>query len=279
MPTNYLPKVSIVIPVYNREELVKKAIESAINQTYQNIEIIIIDNNSNDKTYDVVKSYELNNKQIKVFKNDENIGPVNNWIEGIKKASGEYIKILFSDDWISGDYIEKTVIHFDENVGLIFTPAIIHKIKGDRYYYKLYNTTRSIKSAVFLNLMLLTCKTPLSPGCGMFRKDDVLHSLELKIDSQKHNEYLKYGAGLDVLIYLTIAEKYDRIVFVHDTYAHFLQHNSSFTYANSLNVYYVNAFKYFLKSTKKIKFKFFYLMIYNFRIHKLIGFLSNMTIG
>ena len=275
MSASTSPLISIVIPVYNREKLVVKSIESSINQTYKNIEIIIIDNNSTDKTYEIAKYYSDSYPHITLYKNSMNVGPVRNWIEGIQKANGKFIKLLFSDDWLSNDYIEKTIGHFNDDVGLVFTSALIKKENIDRPYYKLYKKTQEIESSLFLNLMLLTYKTPVSPCCGIFRKSDLLDTLTIKIDSDKHDEYLKFGAGIDILTYLFIAEKYKKVCYVHDTYAHFLEHTNSFTYANSLDKYYIQAFRYFLKSTKKVKFKFFYQLLYTFRIHKVIGFLSN----
>ena len=92
------PLVSIVIPVFNRETLVQEAIESALKQTYDNIEIVVVDNCSTDKTWEVLQKY--NNPKIKIFRNNTNIGPVLNWKKGIELSSGEYIKLLFSDDMI-----------------------------------------------------------------------------------------------------------------------------------------------------------------------------------
>ena len=91
------PLVSILIPVYNRERLVKKAIESAINQAYKNIEIIAVDNKSTDKTYEVLTEYSKKYSNIKVYQNKENIGPVRNWKKCLEYSSGEFIKILFSE--------------------------------------------------------------------------------------------------------------------------------------------------------------------------------------
>jgi len=92
--------VSILIPVYNREKLVKRAIESAINQTYENIEVIAVDNKSTDRTYEVLKGHAEKYPDVKVYQNKENLGPVRNWKKCLEYSSGEFIKILFSDDWI-----------------------------------------------------------------------------------------------------------------------------------------------------------------------------------
>ncbi|MFK2298794.1 glycosyltransferase family 2 protein [Bacteroides fragilis] len=101
------PLVSIVIPTYNREQYIEDAIKSAINQTYRNIEIIIVDNCSTDSTWDILNRWAERDERIKVFRNKMNIGPVLNWNECFEHTSGDFIKILWSDDWMAIDFIEK----------------------------------------------------------------------------------------------------------------------------------------------------------------------------
>ena len=60
-------KVSILVPVYNREDLIGQTLNSALNQTYKNIEIIVVDNSSTDNTWEVVQSYEKQDSRIKAF--------------------------------------------------------------------------------------------------------------------------------------------------------------------------------------------------------------------
>ena len=68
---NNLPLVSILIPVYNRASIVSRAIDSALSQTYSNIEIIIVDNNSTDSTWDILLKYKQRDSRIKIFKNEQ----------------------------------------------------------------------------------------------------------------------------------------------------------------------------------------------------------------
>ena len=91
-------KISILIPTYNRKEYIKECILSAINQDYSNFEIIIVDNQSDDGTWEICKELSKIDCRIKIFQNKTNIGPVLNWLRCAKEASGEYSKILFSDD-------------------------------------------------------------------------------------------------------------------------------------------------------------------------------------
>ena len=91
---------SVIIPTYNQASLLKQAISSVINQSFQNFEVIIIDNHSNDNTYEVVKSFKVKNLVYKKIQNYGVIGKSRN--EGIKLAKGEWLAFLDSDDtWYS----------------------------------------------------------------------------------------------------------------------------------------------------------------------------------
>lgn len=101
-------KVSIIIPVYNAEKYIEKCLKSVLNQTYTNIEIIIIDDGSSDKSYNILKEYKKNDIRIHLFSR-ENKGVSRTRIEGIEKSSGEYIMFLDADDWIEYNMIENMV--------------------------------------------------------------------------------------------------------------------------------------------------------------------------
>ena len=93
------PKVSVIIPVYNRENLIQRSINSVLNQTYNNIEVIVIDDASTDNTWEKIK--ELDDDRIKYYKNDLNKGPSNSRNRGIALSTGELIAFQDSDDeWL-----------------------------------------------------------------------------------------------------------------------------------------------------------------------------------
>ena len=99
--------VSVVIPSYNHAHYIKRAIESVIDQTYTNWEILVVDNNSNDNTDEIVKSF--NDKRIKLIK-IQNCGIIaSSRNKGIKESKGEYISFLDSDDWWYSNKLELSV--------------------------------------------------------------------------------------------------------------------------------------------------------------------------
>lgn len=90
--------VSICIPVFNGANFLEESIQSALDQTYENIEVIIIDDLSSDQSFSIVEIFSRKDKRVKAFKNKKNLGLVGNWNECIKQANGVWIKFLFQDD-------------------------------------------------------------------------------------------------------------------------------------------------------------------------------------
>lgn len=120
MKTN--PLVSVIIPTYNRANLVGKAVKSVLAQSYQNFEIIVVDNASCDNTAEVINS--IIDNRIKFIKHDVNRGPAASRNTGLKNSGGDYITFLDSDDeWLFGKLAcQLDVFKEDEDgIGLVFT--------------------------------------------------------------------------------------------------------------------------------------------------------------
>ena len=106
--------ISIIIPIYNSEEYLKKCIESVLNQTYKNIEVLLIDDGSSDKSGQICDEYAKIDNRVKVIhKNNEGVSTARN--VGIEKANGEYITFIDSDDSIDLKYIEKLYQNTEED--------------------------------------------------------------------------------------------------------------------------------------------------------------------
>lgn len=114
-------KVSVIIPTYNRSELLKKAIESLENQSHQNFEIIIIDDCSTDDTAEVVRG--MDDERIIYLRHDTNKGGSEARNTGIKQATGSFIGFLDSDDQWLPDKLERQLKQFEgqPDVGVVYT--------------------------------------------------------------------------------------------------------------------------------------------------------------
>lgn len=129
-----MPKVSIILTSFNHAKYLHEAIESALNQTFSDFELIIWDDASKDNSWDIIQSYQ--DPRIKTFRNGENMQPVYGVNKAISEiATGEYIAIHHSDDVWELDKLEKQVTFLDNNhqVGAVFTwVQIIDDYGNDR---------------------------------------------------------------------------------------------------------------------------------------------------
>lgn len=108
------PKVSICIPAYNNAAEVKRLLDSCLLQTYQDWEIILTDDSTNNDISDLIKGNGYG--RIRYFHNEKPLGHIFNWNKALSEAKGNYIKIMFSDDWFTDiDSLEKMVALLDNN--------------------------------------------------------------------------------------------------------------------------------------------------------------------
>lgn len=98
--------VSIIIPVYNSEKYIGQCIDSFLSQTYQNIELILIDDGSKDNSLSILKSYQEMNQGIVFVYSQENEGVASTRNKGVSYAHGEYIMFADNDDYVEKDYVE-----------------------------------------------------------------------------------------------------------------------------------------------------------------------------
>ena len=123
--------VSVIIPVYNREKTIKKAIESVLGQTYTDLEVIVVDDCSTDKTIEVVESIE--DKRVRLVKSPENGGACRARNIGIENAKGEYIAFHDSDDIWHADKLEKSMYYLKkENVDFVFSALNRKEMKSGK---------------------------------------------------------------------------------------------------------------------------------------------------
>ena len=112
-------KVSIIIPVYNAEKFIGKTIESVLNQTYKNWEILIFNDKSKDNSLKIIKKYSEKDKKIKFVDSKENVGVVAARNKLIEIATGEFIAFLDADDYWKQNKLEKQIKFMLKNNALI----------------------------------------------------------------------------------------------------------------------------------------------------------------
>jgi len=132
---NQAPKVSVILPTYNRVHLIGRAIQSILNQTYQDFEIIIIDDGSKDDTEKIIRGFQEKDKRIKYIRFEENKGAAAARNAGIKMSKGEYITFQDSDDeWVI-DKLEKQMKIIETSSENIVVYCGFWRIDGDEKTY------------------------------------------------------------------------------------------------------------------------------------------------
>ena len=101
-------KISIIVPVYNASEYIGICIDSILNQTYQNFELLLINDGSTDNSLRILEDYAKRDKRIRVI-NQKNMGVAKTRNKGIQLARGEYIMFIDNDDYIDSDYLEQFI--------------------------------------------------------------------------------------------------------------------------------------------------------------------------
>ena len=113
--------ISIIVPLYNKDQYIKRCLLSILNQTYNDFEIIIINDGSTDNSEQIVR--ELNNKKIRFYTtNNKGVSHARNF--GIREAKGEYVCFVDADDYVSPNYLSTMIYNMDKNVDLIITNKI-----------------------------------------------------------------------------------------------------------------------------------------------------------
>ncbi len=189
-----MPTVSVIIPTYNRANLVTKAIDSVLEQTFKDLEIIVIDDGSKDQTQEVLKSYQ--NKILYLYQ--ENQGRASARNRGLEIAQGKYIAFLDSDDFWKPEKLHRQLHFFEQHphYGVVATQCIVHVVdenlqtlkyvQGEEVHYEL--TYEKIFQRPFIKTPSVLIKRQCFEEIGNF------------------NEYYRLLEDID--IWLRLARKY-----------------------------------------------------------------------
>ncbi len=191
------PHVSVLMTAYNREKYIAEAIESVLASTYQNWELIIVDDGSKDSTVEIAKSYEAKDKRIKVYINEKNLGDYPNRNRAASYAKGKYLKYVDADDLIYPHGLEQLVFYMeqfpDAAYGLCSLPqdnAQIYPfmLSPKQAYYRHYFTNKWIFHKAPLSSII---KKDFFDKVGGFSGKQHLGDFEMwNILSQKYNVVL-----------------------------------------------------------------------------------------
>ncbi len=221
-----MDKISVIIPTYNRGEFIKKTINSVLNQTFKNFELIIVDDGSTDNTKEIIEEFIKKDDRVKYFYQKNSGSPSEPRNLGIEKAQGEYIAFLDSDDeWLS-EKLEKQLAHFKslkDEYAVVGCYAYVIEDDKKLYIEKRLNTNN-------IEDFLLKSDTFFYSSSSVFLKKELLNKFSIKYDSD-----LKIVEDLD--FYISIAKKHINFSFVKEPLFKYFLHKENISRHNEENFY------------------------------------------
>lgn len=217
------PIISIIMPVYNAEETVGRMIDTIINQTYTNWELIAVNDGSNDHSKEILDMYEQNNSRIKVVHKD-NGGVASARQTGIEKAKGKYIIHADSDDWVETSMLEEMYNKaIEENADMIIADYYTEDNKGNLKYINQKQSSFCTEDLLY-NLYIGKLFGGL---CHKLIKKEIFD----KVNFSKGINYCEDH----LLLTKILKNKNLKIVHLPKAFYHYIQNNNSLTRKVSLN--------------------------------------------
>lgn len=210
--------ISVIVPVYNSENFLERCVESIVNQTYRNLEIILVDDGSTDNSDKICDYYANKDNRIKVFHKD-NGGQSSARNVGIRSANGKYLSFVDSDDVVEKDFIKYLVDLISKESGDMAICYLVHFNEGDKIQFVNSEKFRILDSKEAISEMLYQHSWLESP-CNKLYTKKVFGSLQF--DESKIFE--------DSLLMPTLFEKCKKIVYGEaEKYAYIHRKNSTTT--------------------------------------------------
>jgi glycosyltransferase involved in cell wall biosynthesis len=147
----YKYRVTIGMPVYNGENFIEDALNSLINQTFDNFEIIISDNASTDRTESICKKYASKYEFIRYFSAEQNVGPAKNYNRVFELANGEYFKWAAHDDMCEPEFLRKCVDALDSDPSAVLCYSDVNVINSKGESVEHYQCKRDTDSKNLIN--------------------------------------------------------------------------------------------------------------------------------
>jgi len=209
-------KISVIIPTYNRANLLKRAIDSVINQTYKNWELLIVDNFSTDHTDEVLKNYK--DSRISIFKihNTGVIAKSRNL--GIKKSSGDWIAFLDSDDWWIKTKLEICFRNINLKTDLIYHKLFIRKNNRNHCLFNKSLTTKKLNKPIMNNLLL---------NGNLINNSSVVVRKKIIQNVQGISEKKELIAAEDYNLWLKISETTENFKFINKNLGYYFIHEKN----------------------------------------------------
>ncbi len=169
------PTISVMIPVLNGEAFLGRAIQSVLNQNFTDLELVVVDNCSTDRTNEIAQSYS-SDARVKVFRNDSTVSMYSNFNTAFKHSSGRYLKFLCADDYLAPHALENYLQAIETSPEISLVTAYARVVDQDGSFVRderiKYAETVSGNSVVFRSALFMTNRYCNTPSHVFFRRSD-----------------------------------------------------------------------------------------------------------
>jgi glycosyltransferase involved in cell wall biosynthesis len=225
------PLVSIVVTFWNGAQFLDRALTSAINQTYRNIEIVALDDASTDESAAIIKKYAQKDPRIKYFKNEKNIGYSLSLAKLPELAKGKYVQLLGGDDWLARDYVEIVVklLEADPDAACVAAKIVTLDLLPDNQFHFVESflpTKRKMSRNFYIRHVYKTDLGATFTPQALFRREDFLESgaflrevftnPPIPIPEDLRKLHLK-GHATGTLFLLKVIHKYKHLILTDET--------------------------------------------------------------
>lgn len=221
--------ISVIVPIYNMEKYLNKCVDSILNQSYSNLEIILIDDGSTDLSTKICDEYEKKDNRIKVYhKKNGGLSDAKNY--GIEKANGKYIAFVDSDDWIEKNMYRNMYQKLKETKSnIVICGRYIEYENGKKR--KWYNTKEMVmnkeQSLIYLNSFY---NFDMS-SCDKLYEKVLFEKIKFPYGKKCEDAYTTY----------LLFDKAEKITYIPECFYHYLQRNGSISRSEKINMDYIYA--------------------------------------
>lgn len=245
-----MPLVSVIVPNYNHAPYLRQRLDSIFNQTFQDFELIILDDCSTDNSKEIIEEYRSKPQVRHIVYNETNSGsPFKQWAKGFELAQGEYIWIAESDDWAEPNFLEdlSSALQANPKLALAFSNSVWFSEQGNLKSSNIYQHDTFVSGNTFFYKKMLTHNSICNASSALFRKECLV---------QIPFFYQSFKACGDWVFWIELCWKGD-IYYISKTLNHFRQHQMSTTKQSFLSgITYKESFEIydFIKKHKEIPF-------------------------
>lgn len=226
-------KVSIIVPVYNVEKYLRRCMDSLISQTFNDIEIIAVNDGSTDNSLEILEEYKLNDNRVKII-NKLNTGVSDSRNIGIANANGEYIAFVDSDDWIDLDMINRMYKKVKLNDSDIVMCSYIRE-------FETHSKGKNLnlpKEVIYENEKVIELNRKIiGPINEELKNNDGIDSLGtvwgklykssiIKNNNMKFVDLSEIGSAEDSLFNITLYKYVDKVIFINEELYHYWKGNA-----------------------------------------------------